>query len=370
MTPPSSTTQGATAARRHCRQAGIALMVVMVSIAVLSILAATFAYQMKVETRLAQNASAEMDLVYAALSGVQKARYILALQMTLAQEPFDSLNQKWAGGPGSLAVSNSPLADISFEEEVVGGYFRITKIVDLERKFNINTADEPMLQRALQLIGVDAGDFPAIIGSILDWIDPDDAEHIGGTESDYYQGLTPPYFAKNGPIDDISELLLIRNVWPEVYSTEYAPREEMTAAAQAARRMGLVGAQIPYQVGLVDLFSPFSAGRININTASVLQLQMLPYVDEAIAAEIVRFRAGPDGMDGSEDDTPFRNPGELVNVGLNNQVVGQIQRLADVRSRTFEVTVEAEVAGYKKTFVAIVGRNNPRDLPILSFYSK
>ena len=32
-------------------------------------------------------------------------------------------------------------------------------------------------------------------------------------------------------------------------------------------------------------------------------------------------------MDGTDDDTPFRNPGELVNAGLNNQVVGQIAAL-------------------------------------------
>jgi hypothetical protein len=43
-------------------------------------------------------------------------------------------------------------------------------------------------------------------------------------------------------------------------------------------------------------------------------------------------------------------------------------RYFDQRSRTFEVTVEAEVNSYKRTFIAIVGRNSPRDVPVLSFY--
>ena len=50
-------------------------------------------------------------------------------------------------------------------------------MIDLERKGNINTADQPMLDQAMRLIGVDAGDSSAITASILDWIDRDKNEH-------------------------------------------------------------------------------------------------------------------------------------------------------------------------------------------------
>ena len=126
-----------------------------------------------------------------------------------------------------------------------------------------------------------------------------------------------------------------------------------------------------YAVGFVDLFTPISTGRININTASFTTLQMIPFVDESIAAEIIRLRSGLDGVDGTEDDTPFRNAGELINVpGISRQTVGQLQRLCDVRSRSFEVLVDVEVNGYKRQFIAIVGRNSPRDVQVLSFYWK
>ena len=349
--------------------AGIALIIVMISITVLSILAAGFAYAMKVETKLAQNANSETEMTWLGLSGVELARYILALQLTISQEPYDSLNQKWAGGPGSFSSSNSVLANIPMDNYELGnGKFSI-KITDLERKVNINGADEAMLEQALRLVGVDAGDFSAIAGSILDWIDPDDSTHIGGTESDYYQTLDPPYYAKNKPMDDLSELLLVRGVTPEIFWGGVAS-DHRPAAFQQRHGPGRPDSTPAYSVGLAELFTAISSGRLNINTASLTTLQMIPLVDENIASEIIRLRSGPDGADGTEDDTPFHNPGELVNAGLPRQAVQQAMRFCDVRSRTFQVQVNAEIGSYKREYYAILARNGPRDVQILSFYWK
>jgi general secretion pathway protein K len=350
---------------------GIALIIVMISITVLAILAAGFAYSMKVETKLAMNANSETELTWLGLSGVEKARWILAQQLTVAQEPYDALNQVWAGGPGSMMTSNSVLAGVTLDFELGNGKGTL-KITDLERKANINVADEPMLEQALRLVGVDAGDFSGIAASILDWIDRDDNTHIGGTESDFYQSLDPPYYAKNKPIDDLSELLLINGITPEIYWGGVATDHPRAAFFQnqpgfASHNAGVAS----YLVGFVELFTPLSTGRININTASFTSLQMIPFVDENTASEIIRQRSGLDGVDGTEDDTPFRNAGELINVpGISRQAVGQLQRVCDVRSRTFEVQVDAEVNGYKRRFTAIIGRNSPRDVQVSSFYWK
>lgn len=356
-----------TAARQN--QTGIALIIVMISITVLSILAAGFAYSMKVETKLAQNANSETELTWLGLSGVEFARYVVAQQLTIAQEPYDSLNQKWAGGPGSMNTSNNVLAGISLENYELGNGRFSVKIADLERKVNINSANEAMLEQALRLVGVDAGDFSAIAGSVLDWIDPDNNTHIGGTESDFYQTLDPPYYAKNKPIDDLSELLLVRGVTPDIYWGG-ASANHQPAAFQ--NKLGLLrpNSAIAFPVGLVDIFTPISSGRININTASVTTLQMIPVVDENIASEIIRLRSGPDGADGTEDDTPFRNVDELRTAGINNQMAPLIRQVCDVRSRTFEVQVDAEIGSYKRQFFAILGRNSNRDVQVLSFYWK
>lgn len=356
---------------RRNTSGGIALIIVMISITVLAMLAAGFAYSMKVETKLAQNANSETELTWLGLSGVERARWILAQQLAIAQEPYDSLNQVWAGGPGSMNTSNSALAGVSLDFELGNGKGSL-KITDLERKVNINIADEPMLEQALRLVGVDAGDYSLIAGSILDWIDPDENTHIGGTESDFYQSLDPPYYAKNKPMDDLSELLLVNGITPAVYWGGVSADHPRAAFFQnqpgfASHNAGMTA----YAVGFVDLFTPISTGRININTASFTTLQMIPAVDENVAAEIIRMRSGPDGADGTEDDTPYRNAGEgLLAGGVPNQSVGQIMRLCDVRSRTFEVEVDVEVNGYKRQFIAIVGRNSPRDVQVLSFYWK
>ena len=361
----------------HKRPPGIALIIVMISVTVLGILAAAFAYSMKVETKLAQNANSETELIWLGRSGVELARYILAQQMAISCEPYDALNQMWAGGSGSWCASNSVLANLSMKDYPLGdGKFSLT-ITDLERKYNINgnpndPAFEQVLQQALRLVGVDAGDLSAISASILDWIDPDESTHISGTESDYYQGLTPPYFAKNKPMDDLSELLLVRGVTPEIFWGGVATDHPRAAFQQRGGRMGLDSDTGVYPVGLAEIFTPISNGRININTASLTTLQMVPMIDENIAARIIEYRSEGEGFVSS---MPIGSPGKtitsaLLNAGMNPNVIPQIERFFTVRSSTFEVQVDAEIAGYKRQFFAILARNNPTDVQVLSFYWK
>jgi general secretion pathway protein K len=347
--------------RLHPSQRGIALIVVMLSVFVLSVLAGAFAYSMKVETKLAINSNNQADLEWIGRSGVEYARWILGQ----AKCPYDSLNQKWAGGPGSACETNGPLADVSLTDFHIGDGVFTLKITDLERKINVNTADEATLNQVLRIVGADANDCGAIVDSILDWVDRDDNTRVNGAESDYYQGLTPPYVAKNGPIDDISELLLIKGIRdnPEIYSKEYAD----------VQRFDRFGNPIPpheYGAYLADVLTPISTGRININTASSVVLQMIPGIDAAIADQIIRVRSGPDGVDGTDDDTPFASVGELASVGLPQSASPQLNHYCTTRSSTFEVEVDAQIGGSKQTYFAIIGRNNQRDIQILSFYPK
>jgi general secretion pathway protein K len=349
---------------------GIALILVLISVVVLAVLAAGFAYSMRVEVKLARNAGYERELEWMGRSGVELARYVVGQQLAIGMEPYDSLNQKWAGGPGGMGTSNSPLADIQLDNVELGNGKFSVKIVDGERKMNINVADERLLQQALLLAGVDATDASVVVSSIRDWIDRDDSTHVGGAEKEYYDGLDPAYTCKNGAIDDMMEMLMIKGVTPELLWGGASTNHSL-AAVQMTEREAAAAQQMPtYAVGLTELFTPTSSGKINVNTASATVLQMLPFVDENLAGEIIRLRAGPDGADGTEDDTPLRNPGELVNAGLPRQIVGEVMRYCDVRSRVFEVTVDAEVGSYRRRFVAQLGRADPRRVEILTFTSR
>jgi general secretion pathway protein K len=349
---------------------GFALLVVMVVILVLGILAAGFAYSMKIETRLARNVSYEADLLWLGRSGVELARYVLGQQLTIPFEGnFDALNQKWAGGPGG---TNDQLADISLQHNELGpGRFSV-RLVDLERKVNLNFANRPMLERAFELMGFNTLDVASVVDAIEDWRDRDPDPRLNGAESDYYLGLKPRYLAKDGPFDDLSELLLVRGVTPELYWG--ATGGASVPAPLAPRSLSLSGLGWndqpgPPPFGLADVFNTLGRLQVNINTASATVLQLLPGVDEDMALSIIQLRAGPDGADGTEDDTPFHNAGELVNVrGMPPQFVQQLQRYCGVRSFTFEAHVDVQMGAYRRHFVALLFRNGPRDVQVLSAY--
>jgi len=351
------------------REHGIALVIVMISIFVLTILAGGFAYSMKVETRLARNANSETELEWLGRSGIEKARWILGEQLKIAQEPYDGLDQVWAGGQGGIGTSNSALASVQLNIEVPNGRADIT-IIDLERKANINTATEAILQQALMVMNVDAGEMTPIVNCILDWVDLDDTPRIQGAESDAYQNLIPnrPYSAKNGPLDDLSELLMIKNISPELYyGTSATNYQQQTYRPQGGRFAPGVQAGPTFSVGLTNLFTPLSDGKININTASAEVLQLIPLVTPEAAEGIVAARAGE--SDGSGLSGPYFNLGQVRRVPeVSLPMLGAIQQFCDVRSKTFEVHVKASSSGYSRDFVGILGRNTQRDIQILSFY--
>ena len=348
----------------HKKPAGIALIVALIAIAVLTVLAASLALMMKTELRLAQNSDDQEQIYWLGRSGVELARWVLAQEAAVPNQPYDSLNQIWAGGPGGGNETNSALNGISLQNFQVGAGTVSLKIVDLESKININSASPVLLRQVFTVMGVDANDVSVLSDSIEDWIDTDDMPRTAGAESDFYQTMTPPYMAKNSPIDDLSELLSVRGVTPEMFWTDAGQHINMASHPQLG--FGPAPGQEPeYKFHFEDVFTPFSSGRININTAGLNVLETLPGVDENVAADIIKARAGPDGVDGTEDDTPFRSPGELAKV--DPQLAGQAAQYCDVHSHTFEVHVDAHIGNQHREFVAILLRNGPQDIQVVGF---
>jgi general secretion pathway protein K len=352
------------------RSAGIALIIVMIAIAVFSALAAALAFSMKVETKLARNSEDEQQLLWLGRSGVEYARWLLAQETSFAGAPYDALNQIWAGGPGALGETNSVLAGVSLDHIQIGDGTVSLKIIDLERFANINTASAAELQQALTLMGVDADDISVVSDSIQDWVDADDAPRVAGAESDFYQNQTPPYYAKNAPIDNLSELLLVRGVTPEMYwggssSAPQFPQHPKLGFGTAP------GQEPDYPFGLKDVFTATSTGKINVNTADVNVLQLIPGVDTNAAAAIIQQRAGPDGVDGTEDDTPFSNPSLALQAGgVNPADAARAANLLTVRSSTFAVHVTARVGDSKREFTALIFRYTGSDIRVVGFYWK
>jgi len=125
-----------------------------------------------------------------------------------------------------LAQGNIPLAGTVQSISLVNGSqsatFEILTVDDESAKWNINALLQvdptgktlkDTLKRLQPQIPV-LGD--AIIDAVVDWVDNDDTIGDAGAESEYYNTLQPPYYCKNGPLDTIDELLLVKGVTPEV----------------------------------------------------------------------------------------------------------------------------------------------------------
>jgi general secretion pathway protein K len=154
-------------------------------------------------------------------------------------------------------------------------------LIKQEDQWIVNEEQEKIWINLLSAEEFELGEEEAkgIVEAVVDWIDEnDDALGFGGAESSYYQGLETPYAPRNGPMEFVEELLLVRGITPELY---YGT------------------AEIP---GLATLVTPYARdGKININTADPLVLGAL---SEQIEPDMV------DGMLTYRDyeDSDLTNP--------------------------------------------------------------
>ena len=321
------------------RDRGIALIIVMIMVAALTVIVTGFAYSMRVETKLARNTRFNPDMDWLGRSGVELARYLLSKRAP-GEEQMDALHQKWAGGPGRIDMDAmaelEPWEELPMTNVKLGnGTFSI-KITDMERKLNINSAPEPLLRYILEMHGgVDATDVDVFIDSLRDWMDPDENHGLNGAESDFYLSEYPPYYSKNGPLDHITELKLVQGFKenPSIYNV------------------------------FAKNFTAISGGLINVNTASAQVLGLLPGMDPIIAGDIVMYRAGPEG--------PYRSPNQIGAVlepfGMDP---GSIQQFLATESATFEVEITAKIGPQQRKYISLLRRLSPQDIRILYFHSE
>jgi general secretion pathway protein K len=101
---------------------------------------------------------------------------------------------------------------------IAGNHTVAVQITDLSGKISISAVDDVLLQDILSACGLEEGvEQTTVINSILDWMDQDDMHRPEGAEEDYYLGLDPPYMPKNGELESIEELLLIKGIDRELF---------------------------------------------------------------------------------------------------------------------------------------------------------
>jgi type II secretory pathway component PulK len=123
-----------------------------------------------------------------------------------------------------------------------------------------------------------------MIDCLEDWIDENDLHGLNGAESDdpFYQDRGYP--VKNGPLDSIEELLLVKGWGPEILYGRPSDEENDEI------------------FGIADILTVWGDGKVNLNTANTnLLLSFSEYEDWELAS-VFEARLGPDGEQGTLDD--------------------------------------------------------------------
>src|SRR5439155_9060 len=92
------------------------------------------------------------------------------------------------------------------------------RITDEESRIDLNLSRPDRVDRLLTVLGMEKQVRDAVVESLQDWQDADEDHRLNGAESeDTYLKLPVPYRSRNGPLEDIRELLQIHGVTPEIY---------------------------------------------------------------------------------------------------------------------------------------------------------
>ena len=229
---------------------GVALILVIMITGILIALTLQFNLLSRSELYEAANLRDTIRLSYIAKSGFYGGTALL-MEDTNA---FDSLNEEWAKAELLSAQSSS-----LFDE----GYFRLDitdesgmiPISCLFKDHTFNNDIEDLLIRFLTLarFGLDVQEAGDIVDAIKDWIDEDHEVTGFGAENPYYGILEQPYPCKNGPLDSIEELLLIKGITRDLYDgTENNPGIRHYMTVQNTGTININTAPPPVLMALAD----------------------------------------------------------------------------------------------------------------------
>jgi general secretion pathway protein K len=263
------------------RERGVALIMVLLSIVVLTVFATEVQQESSTTMASAISARERLKAEYAARSAVNLTRLLIATEPTIraAVAPMYMLINQGKGEVPQIPVWE-------FIDQVLGPYncpekaegfaqfagvdtstsenlglsddtcFDIV-VVDEDAKINVNTAARPDIisatQVATQLLALMSGeqynplfealdsdgqqsDRATICGALIDWADSDEdvelcdlstqASTSRGVEDNYYQSIGLPYFRKNAGYDSLDELRMVRGMGDDLWATFVDPKPD------------------------------------------------------------------------------------------------------------------------------------------------
>lgn len=209
---------------------GMALLLVLVVISLLSILLSEFAFSTLVDMRLAETFRDTTRAEYLARGGITAGRMIIHAD----DNSYDAIepSELW-----SVGVTEYPLAQgsISVKIEDLDGRLLLNNLVDTLG--NPNPLYRDRFVRLCTELNIDNPE--DLADALIDWIDPDsESISVAGAEDSDYLARHRPYEAADTALQSLDELVLIRGFSGEIV------------------------------IRLRPYVSAFGSGLLNVNTAS------------------------------------------------------------------------------------------------------
>ncbi len=310
--------------RKRSKERGIALVMVMGAIAILTVMLAEFQDETSAELAAATGQRDGVQAEYMARSAVNLSRLLIASEPTMrkAIAPMFQMMKRtppqlpvWEFSDRLLGAFNDEEASKDFASTVgvditqgknlgmPGGKYELV-IVDEDAKINVNLgaandiAHIRLAQEIMALIGPPqystifeqkdgTGQFHDRISTcqaIIDWADVDEqafncdlsqlsAAQNAGVEDAWYQLLKKPFRRKNAPYDSLQELHMVRGVSDDVWSTFIDPdptnpkKRVITVWGQGAVNVNTANAQT--LLGVVCAGAPTADICVNADQAAL-----------------------------------------------------------------------------------------------------
>lgn len=331
---------------------GVALLIAIFSLGLLSFFAMEVSYETNVEYVLASQKINRLRAYYAAKSGIE----LSLLRILLYKKAVATFGEQLGGNKAMLdPIWNFPFAwppsNFIPKEEVTtvtydsvkaaekdslmqGTY--ITQIDNESGKIDINDLGsdvkelrEQTKQQILKIFSIEIEsnkefeeqyrnyDFEELLNNIADWIDENDSRVVGGNERGIYQDFLKDnpteFIPPNQPLKTLDELHMISGMRDDIYNL------------------------------LKDRVTVFGVKGINVNFANKNMLKSLDIqITDQVADEIIKRRSSPElgGPFSSEDDF-MQFLGTWINVTNFNE--GGIPILFD-SAYNFKITSTGEFA--------------------------
>ena len=322
---------------------GSALIMVLWVVGILSLLVSAFAFDARIEARITSHYRKRRKAEYLAKSGIDVAELLMNKGREMKNKRSEEIEESQWNEPAQRLSEG--LAVRGFKHKLGDGEI-VIDIVPEPALRNVNLFKQEDWEGVLEVGGIPEDVWPVLIDSALDWIDRDSRERMDGAETEnYYSRLEPSYKARNGPLDTVGELLLVRGFTPGIINGGVLGGEPGEEGGTTVSGIG-------------DLLTTYGDGKVNINAASQRVLMTLPDVDEVVAGAIIEEREGWVDEEGEKEDSSFVSVADLFQriPDLNPS----LRRYVTTSSGIYRITSIGNVGGVRRRIWTVVRHQGAR----------